>query len=292
MLPCQQTARAQEDPNDVHAPDAAPVRLFNDRREPEDVKREFARTFKQFGVRVHVIYDPDSYFPTKWKRAPFLARGSQIQPDESRRLAHLIDSFLSMYPSQVVANNLHDIYLLKTLSFYGLDYGGTNSQDAIYIASQGRDAKAPDDGLAAMMHAEFSSILYRNYGFPVEEWNKVNDKNWRYIGVGKDLLGRRGLYDQTEALLRRGFVSFYSQASLEEDVNMCIFFVSKAPRSLALATARHKRVRQKLEILARFYERIKMQLYCAGDFLFLNRLKSTIDPATQALFDLPGILVH
>jgi hypothetical protein len=239
---------------------------------------EISRIWKEFGVRVHVTYDRDSYFPTRWKRAPVSAQGIQIEPDGAMQLKRLIPGFLSMYPRALIANNLRAIYLLKSMNFYGREYAGAYCRGGIYITSRGEDHGWEDLFRSAMMHSEFSSILYRNYGFPTGEWSKINESDWRYFGSGKDFPDRPDLYDETEDLLRKGFICAYGQASVEEDVNMYIFAAIHRWLSLNSAAARHKRVKQKLEVLTRFYERINQQLVPSGDFEFLVRLKSTTAP--------------
>ena len=246
---------------------------------------DIVRIWETFGVHVHVRYDADSYFPIEWKRAPYSAQASQIEPDEGKRILRLIPGFLAMYPPELIAKNLRAIYLLKSMSFYGLAYGGTSSLDGIYITSEGQDRGYSDEFLSAAMHHEFSSILYTNYRFPDDEWSKVNDPRWRYVGEGKDLLGRTDVDDETEDLLRQGFIRVYGQACIEEDVNTYVSAVIAKRPFLVSAAARHKRVRQKLEILTRFYEGVQRQLRVAKDFEFLTRLKSVIDTNTDALSD-------
>ena len=58
------------------------------------------------------------------------------------------------------------------------------------------------------MHAEFSSILLRNFGtsFPTARWAQVNGGEWEYVGFGEghDRLNRRDLLEYTEDLLKVG----------------------------------------------------------------------------------------
>ena len=210
---------------------------------------EIAEIRKTFGVRVHVTYDADAYFPMQWKRAPISADGSQIEAAECRRAMRLIPPFLSSYPRELIATNLRDIYLLERMSFRGQEYGGTNSRAGIYIANKGEVRGYSDAALTGIMHAELSSILLRNYQFPVDEWVKVNAPDWKYLGEGYELVGRFDVFDQTEELLRQGFTRVYSQASVEEDVNGYVVAVVRQRAFLASAAARHTRVKQKLELL-------------------------------------------
>jgi hypothetical protein len=231
---------------------------------------------ERFGVRVHVSYDRDVFFPPTWKRPPVSARGSQIEPDEVSLLMRLIPEFLSMYPPSLVTNNLRDIYLLSAMSFYGLDYGGTFSKAGIFITCPSGSRRYHDLSLAATMHSEFSSILLRNYRFPEKEWTGINDVNWRYLGSGTDLLGRPDLFEQTEDLFRQGFMCTYGQASLEEDVNMYVFSAIHGHHTLSSAATRHTRIRKKLRVLILFYEGIGRELHYSGEFGFVTRLKAAL----------------
>ena len=60
---------------------------------------------------------------------------------------------------------------------------------------------------------------------------------------------------------------------------MYVFAVIHRKLSMISAAARHKRVKQKLEILARFYEGIKRQLRPTEEFEFLAYLYGVIYPS-------------
>ena len=81
--------------------------------------QEIEAIWQEFGVRVYVNYDPASYFPAQWRSAPVSANGLQIDPDAATQMKHLIPHLLAMYPRALLADNLHAIYLLKSMSFYG-----------------------------------------------------------------------------------------------------------------------------------------------------------------------------
>ena len=170
------------------------------------------------------------------------------------------------------------------MSFYGRDYGGTNSRDGIYVASDSEIddfEKWPKEAL----HAEFSSILCRNYPFPWAEWASANEKGWQYIGYGKDLsiLDREDLDDQTEDLLSKGFLSVYAQTSREEDFNAYAAHFFERRSSLLAAASRHKRIGQKLALVSSFYERIRAHPDDTGEVLMsreraleVERLRSAV----------------
>jgi hypothetical protein len=110
--------------------------------------------------------------------------------------------------------------------------------------------------LLGIMHAEFSSILLKNYGFPSDEWQAINKPSWRYFGSGSEMLGEKGLYDQTEELLAEGFLSRYSQASLEEDFNVFADWVFTKPDRLRELASTYERIRKKYQVVIKFYKSI------------------------------------
>jgi hypothetical protein len=131
------------------------------------------------------------------------------------------------------------------------------------------------------MHHEFAHVLFRKYRFPVEEWSKINEPGWKYLGSSKDLLGQANSTRATEDLLHKGFICRYSQLDLKEDVSMYVYAVIERRLSLISAAARHKRVKQKLEVLIRFYEGINQKLGPCEQFEFLTLLRSIIDPSVR-----------
>ena len=117
--------------------------------------------------------------------------------------------------------------------------------------------------------------------FLLQSGAQINDSSWRYFGSGRDFLGRPNLLDETEDLLRSGFICAYGQASLEEDVNMYVLAVIHRWVSLNSAVSRHKRVKQKLEVLRRFYERINQQVNPSGDFEIPGSVEACHGPTSR-----------
>ena len=206
--------------------------------DPRATDPQLERIWQEFGVRVHANFEAAIYFPMLWRIGVASPKGVQIEPDALAQLRRLIPGFLAMYPRTIVANNLHDIYLLKSMTVNGMQYGGTYYRDSIYITSGG-DHRVSDSRLFAMMHSEFSSILLKNYKFPTDEWNRINERGWKYIGSGVGTLGP-GLYQATDDLFKKGFTCKYGQSSMEEDVNMFVFMAVNQPDALISAANRHR----------------------------------------------------
>lgn len=219
-----------------------------------EAERQSIEIKTSYGVNIHYKYIPQSFFPQQPS-----ARGSQAWLKNITITLTLVEKFLSKYPKEVISNNLSDIFLLGTLEFNGKSYGGTYMDSAIYVSTGGFYIHS-DSSLLGLMHAEFSSILFHNYKFPLEEWETVNKPTWRYLGSGFDMLGRPEIYDQTDELLQNGFLQEYSQATLEEDFNKFVEWTFTKPERLRKLASKYERVRKKYELLIKFYESIDAKI--------------------------------
>jgi hypothetical protein len=224
------------------------------------VAKYIIRIREIYGVTVHMHYRRDEFFPAEWREAPALADGREIDIETVDCLLPSIVKFLSRYPADLVSKNLHSIYLLSHMTFFGLDYGGTNLENAIYATDSGGEQGPIGSRLPALLHHEFSSILSRRYEFPWSEWRGANPPGWRYFGHGREMLNRDDLFDGSEELLERGFLAVYSQASIEEDFNLYAEWLLDNPNHLFRAASRHERVRKKTELVVAFYKRLNVHI--------------------------------
>ncbi|MGI9352180.1 MAG: putative zinc-binding metallopeptidase [Rhizobiaceae bacterium] len=215
-----------------------------------------------FDVDVYHQYDPASYFPESWRAAPISAIGNQLSTTEIKRTLPIIREFLTAYPEPVIRDNLDSVYLLSRLNFFGKSYGGTNSKKSIYIKSEGIEKGFSDSYLLGLMHHEFSSILMRNYPFPMQEWNKLNPKKFRYLGDGKSALDWKNPHLQNKNLLRDGFLIKYSTSSTENDFNVMSSWLFTHPQELKKIASRYPKINSKLNLTLEFLRSID------GDFAF------------------------
>jgi hypothetical protein len=236
--------------------------------------REIAILWCDYRVQVHVCFNPETYFPAEWRRAPISAKGSQIGLADCFRSVSIIARFLSSYPPELIINTLSDVYVAGSLSLYGLNYGGTYGRRSIYLAVGSREDGYDDAFVSGVLHSEFSSILFHEYRFPEDDWSDCNEAGWRYARDLPQLLRRGDPYQTAEDLLQGGFLAAYSQVSSEEDVNMFVFMAAAQPARLFSAASKYARVRRKLDILTRFYEEVRWRLSTEGPFGFLDRLKN------------------
>lgn len=120
-------------------------------------------------------------------------------------------------PESLAEDVLSTVYLIKDISTKGCDIAGLavgadGQPSAIFVESSYRRTIFFHE-LAHAMHGRFNSL------FPTSRWLTEVSGHDGYLGSGLDFI-RRGirLPDFAPELLRRGFITSYGSASLEEDV--------------------------------------------------------------------------
>lgn len=165
----------------------------------------------------------DTMFPESWRKDPINGKATPVPSTEVVRSLDLISKAFSYYPPELLKSKLKTVYVSRTIEFYGLSYGGTNSEDCIYITNGGLIEGFSDQYVEQTIHHEFSSIILREYwnSFPYDVWMNSLPKGFKYRGDGVQSL-REGTSDtnQKDEFVRDGFISQYSTSSIEEDFNM------------------------------------------------------------------------
>ncbi len=218
------------------------------------IESQVAQIYQDYGVRVLYQYDRDQYFGMKSKSPPINAQGEQLSDDEILRILPVIKEFLSVYSKDVIAKNLKVIYLTKKLFLYGKSFGASYGGKALYIKSEGIYKGFTNEFLLGTMHAEFSSILMKNYSFPENAWKSINPSNFQYVGNGRDMLGTGSSYSQTPELLTKGLICEYAQASVEEDFNMMVYWLFTKPNELKALAKKYPIINSKMRIVIDFYQ--------------------------------------
>lgn len=203
----------------------------------------------------------ESIFPISWQNGEIKATAEAIDPEERDPALKTIQVALAKYPTNVIERNLKTVYVNRTLAFYGLKYGGTNSSDAIYLTLMPgrRAANFSHFFLNRTFHHEFSSILLRNYWsqFPDSEWSQTLPDGFAYRGNGTQSV-REGTASTrySEKYNSDGFLAEYSTSSLEEDFNMIAEgLLSGDPRFWTIYD-KYPQVAKKADLVIKFYHSI------------------------------------
>ena len=207
------------------------------------------------GVAIHYCYNPQRFFSNAWLHPPISGQGGQVSLPEGLRVVPAIENFVRAYSRDFLTQNLQDIYLLGEMIFYGQHYGGTYSQQAIYIEVHSVGENYTNDYVTSQLHAEFSSILIHNYPFPWESWTEINDPNFKYSENPIMLLGEAGLYDQNDNLLNQGFINQYSTTDVENDFNDMAFLLFNQSNQLCDLAERYSKISAKVKLVVAFYQK-------------------------------------
>jgi hypothetical protein len=212
------------------------------------------------GVRIGFTYS-NSIFPESWQSSPISAYGKPIAEAEIGRSKSIMVKALAKYPVATLGKELKAVYFLRAMTFYDVGYGGTNSNDALYLTNNGIAQGYTDLYLEQTFHHEYSSILYRNHPswFNETGWTNANIPGFSYndpeSGVGA-IRNNESSQDLDTGLCRKGFLTQYSLSGLENDINTFAQNIfSPSPGFWQLAD-QYPRIYRKIKLLIDFYHRI------------------------------------
>ncbi len=212
------------------------------------------------GVNVEFNYSY-AVFPDSWRDSIINGEGENILPAEINRTKSAIINALKKYPDSVLTLNLKAIYCLKTMKFYHLDFGGTNSDKEVYITNNGAAMGYTNDYIEQTFHHEFSSILLRNYFFLFDTiaWKKAVipglDYNDPEDGVGA-IRNNQSSQDMDTSLCTKGFLTQYAYSSMENDVNTIAQNLFCPASGFWNIADSYPRIREKVNLLTQFYYHI------------------------------------
>lgn len=195
-------------------------------------------------------------FPESWLTAKISAKAEPLDKEEQPRGREIVERALAKYPAAVLGANLKKIHVVGRLEYSGVPTGGTNSRNAVYVVSQ---AKYSSVQIEKNFHAEFSSILLRNFPKHLDEaaWRKINPADFSYRGSGVQAIrSKQASLNPSDALHEEGFVNEYAKASLEEDFNSQAGRLFVGDAGLWSAIAKYPRVRAKADLVIAFYGKL------------------------------------
>src|ERR1700741_38275 len=137
-----------------------------------------------------VFTEEENMFPASWYGDEISGKGLSLDTAEYARSEKMILKALSKYPVKVITNNLKKIYVLHSIQFYAQTFGGTNSNDVVYVGNKGVQMGYTDEYLEQTFHHEFSSVLLRKHPsyFDEEKWKAANSKDFSYGAGGVEAL--------------------------------------------------------------------------------------------------------
>ncbi len=221
----------------------------------EDVKKDIHKIELKHSIKIK--YDvAEKAIPKLWQNPPSNATAEPLDQINLNRHIQTLSRELKKYPTEIIKQNLSNIYLFKSLSFYGVQYGGTSINTSLYLTGGTISEGYDDDYFASLFHHEMSSIFYRSYPFPKEAWSSINSESFIYADSDSKVLKAiiRGNESENKIrLYREGFLSKYGQSTLENDFNLYAEMVFMDPQQLRYLSDKYPRVSQKFKLIKNFY---------------------------------------
>ncbi len=201
----------------------------------------------------------DQIFPKHWYGGRINAEAEPLSRMERLRVINILNRAFEKYPDLVIRENLDRIYALKKMRFYGVPFGGTNVHNTLYICDDENNPFFTDKYIEGIFHHEFSSILKRTYSwfFNSGEWEAVNPPDFKYGNGGVDaIINGEASLKLNPDYYTQGFLTRYSQASLEEDVNVFAQNLFSGDTKFWAVVDQNTRIRRKSRLLIGFYQKI------------------------------------
>lgn len=201
----------------------------------------------------------EKMFPKHWYEKQINAEAQPLERNERLRAINILDKAFDKYPENVLKNDLDRVYVLKSLKFYGVSYGGTNSRNTVYLADDGSNPNYTSQFIEGVFHHEFSSILLRTYPDILDEetWQNVNPSRFIYGNGGViAILNGEASVDLDPKLFESGFLTRYSESAFEEDINVFAQNLFTGGHEFWVAVDTHKKIRKKASLLIGFYHQI------------------------------------
>lgn len=230
----------------------------------------------------------DSFLPVRWLEEPIEAEIEPLDEALIERARNIIERGVGKYPEEIIREFLSGIYLVGSLRFYDVGYGGTYMSNSSRIVLVYRETFDPV-GFEQRFHHEFSSLLLEKNleKFSEERWRAGNEVGFVYRapGVIEEQTGDRS--EATKALeaeqkrtggsgssllalepelMKEGFLTHYNRVSIEQDLNELAAHLFTNP-DLWDFCRRYPRIDHKVDVLIDFYRNLHPQF----DRLFFRR---------------------
>ena len=195
-------------------------------------------------------------FPESWLTAKVNAKAEPLGKEEQQRCREIVEKALAKYPAAVLHKNLQNVYVVGRLSYSGVFAGGSNSRSDVYVVSNDKCSPAE---MEKNVHAEFSSILLRNYPKHLDQvaWQQINPPDFSYRGSGVQAIkSKQASLSFSDALHEEGFLNEYAKASVEEDFNSYAARLLMGHAALWSAIEKYAKVKAKAELTIAFYGKL------------------------------------
>ena len=231
------------------------------------------------GAETGFVYFPGdrAFLPKSWTEAPIDAKIEPLREELHEKATGILRTALEKYPVKVRERFLEGIFVVGSLKFYDVAYGGTymtNGRRIILVYRETFEAR----GFEQRLHHEFSSLLLKQNEnlFESKRWTAANEPGFTYraAGIVEEQTGDRSeatkvlaaeqkktggsgssLLQLDPNLMKAGFLTPYNQVSVEQDLNETAAHLFTNPDLWEFCRL-YPRLDQKVDVLIDFYRRL------------------------------------
>jgi hypothetical protein len=193
-----------------------------------------------YAVDIHFT-GGSALFPNAYLKPPVSAVATFLDPVQEREtidfIQRLLREQLARYPAKLLAKNLKEIYVVKSLSENGTPVGGLNwpSGKRLYLQDNGIRTTSTEPHLRLILHHELAHLLLDTHTslFSRSRWECLNLPTFHYGsgGLASIRSGENGTTELDPASWEQGFANIYGRSGLDEDVAcLCQTLFSGDPR--------------------------------------------------------------
>lgn len=198
------------------------------------------------------IYDgKKQILPSSWLSGKSKVRVDKPDINKVNNDMKDLEKALSKYPSNLIKNEVSNVYLVGNIFSGRASFYGTNSRTNLYIASK------DNNEIEKTFHHEFSSILLRNnpQHFDKYSWSKLNSES---LSTSSENAMRSGFtsLDFNEKLLSKGYLSDYSLSNMENDFNMYAERLFAGEKEFWEIVDKYPKVKEKTDLVIDFYNKL------------------------------------
>jgi hypothetical protein len=206
-----------------------------------------------------ILVTEQDLFPASWLKSPIDTEAEPLNVNEIDRSKNILIKALNKYPAKIINSNLDKIFVMKRLKFRGIYAGGTNSKRNVYIVNRGINEGSIDIWVEAVFHAEFSSILLKNFPKYLNKktWLNINDEEFKYGGGGVEEIREKKSNETPDIILNtKGFINEYAMSSLENDFNSIVKRIFIGDNHFWELVKKHPKLEKKMDLVIEFYSKL------------------------------------
>ncbi|MBN1198294.1 MAG: hypothetical protein JXA23_03005 [Bacteroidales bacterium] len=212
---------------------------------------------------IDILFDTEPrMFPPSWYCKRIGAEAVSLPKEYRTEAMDILNHAIAKYPEEVLFVYLRKVYVLKSLAFFGVPYGGTNTKDVIYLTYDNSNPERTSEFVEGVFHHEFSSVLLRKFTKNLDKkaWESINPPDFFYGKGGVEAIKKgEASLDYDYSLLEIGFLNKYSQSDFEEDVNVVAQNLFCGGEQFWFIVDTFGKIREKTTLAIHFYHQIDPQ---------------------------------